>query len=73
MSDVSCIRLLLLYFSKCWFHAEELAWCPLQSALESTHIFLIIILLLEDCNMQMSAALTVKSIANMLIYLETVG
>ena len=28
---------------------------------------------LEDCNMQVSAALTVKSIANMLIYLETVG
>ena len=32
-----------------------------------------IVLLLEDCNMQVSAALTVKSIANMLIYLETVG
>ena len=28
---------------------------------------------LEDCNMQVSAALTVKSISNMSIYLETVG
>ena len=30
-------------------------------------------LILEDCNMQVSAALTVKSISNMSIYLETVG